>query len=68
MKETSKNRHTVWLTDEAWKMVGDQYKAATAPHTTNTSKQRFGSMPDTETPSATATTFPARCPIRWKEV
>lgn len=26
MKETSKNRHTVWLTDEAWKMVGDQYK------------------------------------------
>lgn len=26
MKETSKNRHTVWLTDETWKMVGDQYK------------------------------------------
>ena len=27
MIENGKNRHTVWLTDEAWNMVGGEYKA-----------------------------------------
>ena len=27
MIENNKNRHTVWLTDEAWNMVGGEYKA-----------------------------------------
>ena len=27
MIENGKKRHTVWLTDEAWNMVGGEYKA-----------------------------------------
>ena len=27
MMENEKNRHTVWLTDEAWNLVGGEYKA-----------------------------------------
>ena len=27
MIENEKNRHTVWLTDEAWNLVGGEYKA-----------------------------------------
>ena len=27
MIENGKNRHIVWLTDEAWNMVGGEYKA-----------------------------------------
>ena len=69
MKETSKNRHTVWLTDETWKMVGDQYKRRQLLNTKRVHRKSdpvLCRIPKRGVRRLLSS--PTRCPICWKEV
>lgn len=66
MIENGKNRHTVWLTDEAWNMVGGEYKADGCSRRMSISKKLSAFILATAKPIAANATSPMRSPMCWK--
>lgn len=66
MIENGKNRHTVWLTDEAWNMVGGEYKADGCSTQNEYIEKAIRFYTGYRKPIATNATSPTRSPVRWK--